>query len=79
MTAFFSSIGTPLDRNIVVAGLLSVDFYPLVVIEVSHDIFLFQIAHIRKAQSREDAEQEHIPVEFLLGVLQLSVHQHFFV
>lgn len=43
------SIGTSLDCNIVVAGLLSVDFYPLVVIEVSHDIFLSDCAYLKSS------------------------------
>ena len=56
-------------------GIMAVDVYPLVFVEVGADILFRKVAHIRERQPREGAEQVEVAVQFLFGVFQFPLHQ----
>ncbi len=57
------------------SGLLTVDVYPLEVVEVGADVLFAEIAHILERQAGECTKQVEVTIKLLLGVLQLAVHQ----
>lgn len=57
------------------AGLLAVGLYPQVAVEGGLQVLFRQVVHIPPAQSREAAEDEGIPDEFIAFLLECAVDE----